>query len=115
MTDMCKTNASEEGMIDRMLQRVEWIHPDAPLYSGDNIAFRDNGVLVRGVVAFSPRSILVTIKAPIEGLSEQDTIAPNFPVIFTTHPDEESPASPAGIDRARRLILKLYYSSGKTV
>ena len=112
---MSKTIACDEGMIDRMLHRVEWIHPEVPLYSGDNIAFRDNGVTVRGVVTFSPRSILVTIKAPVEGLSEQETIAPNYPVIFTAHPEDESPASPAGIDRARRLILKLYYSFGKTV
>ena len=108
-------NTSNDGMIDRMLHRVEWIHPDAPLYSGDNIAFRDNGVLVRGVVTFSARSILVAMKAPVEGLSEQETIDPDYPVIFTSHPEEESPASPAGIDRARRLILKLYYSLGKTV
>lgn len=107
-------NIRDEGMIDRMIQKVEWIHPDAPLYSGDSIAFRDNGVFVRGLVTLSPRTIIVTIKAPIDGPTERETIAPNYPVIFTTHPEEESPASLAGIDRARRMILKLYYSLGKT-
>ena len=108
-------NTCNDGIIDRMLHRVEWIHPDLPLYSGDCIAFRDNGVLVRGIVIFSPRTITVTINAPVEGPSEQEAIDANYPVIFTSHPEEESPASPAGIDRARRLILKLYYSSGKMV
>ena len=107
-------NTCDEGMIDRMLHRVEWIHPDLPLYSGDSIAFRDNGTLVRGIVTFSPRTITVTINVPVDGPSEQETIDSNYPVIFTSHPEEESPASPAGIDRARRLILRLYYSLGKT-
>lgn len=104
-----------EWKIERGMHNVEWLNPDNPLMSGDHIAFREEGVLVWGVVTFTPRTLTVTMRVPVEAPAAQETIEPEFPVIFRTDPKRESPASPMGIDRARRLILRLYYSFGKTV
>lgn len=102
-----------EKRIDSILHGVEWIHPELDIYDGDRIAFHKDGVLVCGRVSLSPKCIQVTICAPSQGVSEEEILDAEMPVIFTEHPYEASPASLAGIDRARRLLLKLYLSTGE--
>lgn len=108
------SNMEMERMIDRLLHKVEWVYPEADLYDGGSIAFRNGDETIRGRVALSPRRIEVTLVSPAQGVSENETLDADMPVIFTEHPYETSPASLVGIDRARRLLLKLYCSAGDT-
>lgn len=101
-------NMELERKIDRMLHKVEWIHPDAEIYDGGTIAFRNGDKTIRGMVSLSPRYIEVTLTTPANGISESETLDADMPVIFIEHPFETSPASFVGKDRARRLLLKLY-------
>ena len=103
-------NMELERKIDRLLHKVEWIHPEAAIYDGDTIAFRDGDKTIRGRVSLSPRYIEVILQTPAIGISEHETLDADMPVIFIEHPYETSPASLVGIDRARRLLLKLYCS-----
>lgn len=105
---------TQENNIDRLLQKVEWIHQEADIYDGDTISFRDNGRIVSGIVKLSPKSIEVTLTSTTPVKTVKATLASEMPIIFTQHPYETSPASIAGKDRARRLLLKLYYSSEAT-
>ena len=98
-------------MADRMMMKVEWIHPDADIYDGSRVAFRDGELVVRGVVSLSPKKISVTLEFPKKEIMGIETLDSVIPVIFTENLDEHSPASPAGRDRVKRLLIKLYYSS----
>lgn len=99
-----------DRLIDRLLPEVEWIHPEWDLYDGDTVAFRHGGRTVRGTVSLSPRRVTVTMQRAEGDLSLEATMDADMPLIFTEHPYEESPASPAGRDRAQRLLLGLYLS-----
>ena len=103
-----------ERKVDRMLNVVEWIHPESDIYDGSHIAFKTGDIVIRGIVSLSPRKIEVTMESPKAGITGYDSIDADMPGIFTEHPYEISPASPAGKDRARRLLLKLYYSAEDT-
>lgn len=94
-----------------MMMKVEWIHPEVDIYDGSRIAFRDGEIVVRGVVSLSPKKVSVTLVSPKKEIMGIETLDSIIPVIFTENLDEHSPASPAGIDRAKRLLIKLYYSS----
>ena len=112
---MCESIALERKA-DRMLNNVEWIHPESDIYDGSHIAFRIGETVIRGIVSLAPRMVVVTMESPYTGITGIETIDADMPVIFTEHPYEVSPASLAGKDRARRLLLKLYYSAlGATV
>lgn len=112
---MCE-NIALEREIDRMLNIVEWIHPESDIYDGCHIAFRNGPIVIRGVVSLAPRKVEVTLESPHTGITAMESMDADMPVIFTEHPYETSPASIVGKDRARRLLLKLYYSSlGTTV
>ena len=102
---------SIERIIDRMLNIVEWIHPESDIYDGSHIAFKVGAIVISGIVSLAPRRVEVTMESRKAGNTGVDTIDADMPVIFTEHPYEISPASPAGKDRARRLLLKLYYSA----
>ena len=110
---MLENTMELERKIEHMLHRVEWIHPELDIYDGDHIACHYNGVLVCGRVSLSPRSIEVTISSPSQDVSEKEILDAEMPVIFTEHPYETSPASLVGRDRAQRLLLKLYLSTGE--
>lgn len=112
---MC-VNIEMERKIDRMLGSVEWIHPESDIYDGSHIAFKTGEIVIRGIVSLAPRKVEVTMESPKAGITCVETIDADMPVIFTEHPYEISPASLAGKDRARRLLLRLYYSAeGTTV
>ncbi len=110
---MCES-ITLERKVDRMLNNVEWIHPESDIYDGSHIAFRIGETVIRGVVSLAPRMVEVTMESPHTGFTGIETIDADMPVIFTEHPYEISPASLAGKDRARRLLLKLYYSASDT-
>ena len=110
---MCE-NYELERKIDRMLNIVEWIHPESEIYDGSHIAFRNGENVIRGVVSLAPRIIEVTMESPNAGITGIETLDADMPIIFTEHPYEISPASLIGKDRARRLLLKLCYSSEDT-
>lgn len=105
-----------ERKVDRMLNIVEWINPESDIYDGSHIAFRMGEIVIRGIVSLTPRKVEVTMESPQTGITGVETLDADMPVIFTEHPYEISPASLAGKDRARRLLLRLYYSAeGTTV
>lgn len=103
-----------EKKVGRTLTDVEWIHPEADIYDGGHIAFRTGEKVISGVVSLAPRMVEVRMESPYGGISGVETIDADMPVIFTEHPYETSPASLAGKDRARRLLLRLYYSADGT-
>ena len=105
-----------ERKIDRMISVVEWIHPESDIYDGGHIAFRIGENVIRGIVSLAPRMVKVTMESPKGDITDSEALDADMPVIFTEHPYEISPASLAGKDRARRLLLRLYYSAeGTTV
>jgi len=110
---MCDKIALERK-VDRMLNVVEWIHPESAIYDGSHIAFRTGENVIRGIVSLAPRIVEVTMGSPNAGITGIETIDADMPIIFTEHPYEKSPASLAGKDRARRLLLKMYYSVSDT-
>ncbi len=99
----------EYELIDKMVRTVEWIQPDTNLYDGDRLAFRHEGILVRGLVELHPRKIKITVELPKAGATGTDMLDSNMPVIFTEHPYEKSPASHVGKERAKRLLISLFY------
>lgn len=111
-----------EQCADEVIRELERIYEDAKsvsveveilpdrLMTGDQIGIIIGGILIRGTVTISPKTLSVEITSPYEGkrlCSEIEMLAPR---IWTDLPREGSEANDEAKKKAVFLLTELFYS-----
>ena len=92
---------------------IQWQRPLPVLFSGDEISFNFQGTSVSGAVLVSPKAIGLTMHEPFKGLHDEAHIQASVALLFTHEPEDGSPANTEGIDCARRMLERLFFSHRK--
>lgn len=92
---------------------IQWQRPLPVLFSGDEISFIFQGTSVSGAVHVSPKTIGLTMHEPFKGLHDEAHIQASVPLLFTQEPEDGSPANTEGIDCARKMLERLFFSHRK--